>query len=50
MCVRSSGSSAGPSHDQASAIVRSSGEKKDDDENPVLIEVLLLFDRGLVYL
>ena len=33
-------SSAGPSHDQASAIVRSSGEKKDDDENPVLIEVL----------
>ena len=40
MCVRSSGSSAGPSNDQASAIVRSSGEKKDDDENPVPIEVL----------
>ena len=40
MCVRSSGSSAGPSNDQASAIGRSSGEKKDDDKNPVPIEVL----------
>lgn len=39
MCVRSCGSSAaGSSNDQASAIV--SGEKKDDDKNPVPIEVL----------
>ena len=41
MCVRSSGSKdAGPSNDQACAIVRSSGEKKADDKNPIPIEVL----------
>ena len=40
MCVRSSGSrDAGSSNDQACAIVRSSGEKK-DDENPIPFEVL----------
>ncbi len=39
--VRSNGSrDAGPSNDQASAIVRSSGEKKDDDKKTIPIEVL----------